>query len=243
MTSPPHADNPAFLHIHAVEILARTPLFSDLPEDDLARIARSCRLEVFDRGNILFHKGDPCHGFHLVLEGQIKLAFVSASGNQKVVEIIQRGQSFGEAVMFMQKPYALMAQALSDCQVLFIARDVVFQEVRKDPDFCMRLLAGLSQRLHHLIKDMEFYSLCSGRERIVGYLLGEMAEDESGPPTGRVEVLLTTQKGTIASRLNLTQEHFSRVLHELADDGLIEVVGRRIVVPDVGRLRASLCLP
>jgi len=227
----------------AADILTRTPLFSDLPGDDLHRLAQGCRVEHYDRGNILFHKGDPCHGFHLVLDGQIKLAFVSAAGNQKVVEIIRPGQSFGEAVMFMQKPYVLMAQALTDCQLLFIAKDVIFQEIRKDPDFCLRLIAGLSLRLHHLIKDLEIYSLCSGRERIVGYLLGEMADDEETPLAGRVEVCLPTHKGTIASRLNLTQEHFSRVLHELADDGLIKVEGRRIIIPDVANLRSSLCLP
>ncbi|WP_306607868.1 Crp/Fnr family transcriptional regulator [Azonexus sp.] len=227
----------------AAEILARTPLFCDLPIDDRQRLAQGCRLESYDKGNILFHKGDPCHGFHLVIEGQIKLAFVSASGHQKVVEIIPPGKSFGEAVMFMQKPYILMAQALTDCQLLFITKDVILQEIRKDSDFCMRLIGGLSMRLHQLIKDLEIYSLCSGRERIVGYLLGEMADDEGNPPSGRVEVCLPTHKATIASRLNLTQEHFSRILHELADDGLIKVEGRRIIIPDVANLHSSLCLP
>nr|MBP8022855.1 Crp/Fnr family transcriptional regulator [Azonexus sp.] len=155
-------------------------------------------------------------------------------------EIIRPGQSFGEAVMFMQKPYVLMAQALTECRLLFIAKDTIFQEMRNAPDFCQRLIAGLALRLHGLIKDLEIYSLCSGRERIVCYLLGEMSDAEGNTPDGRVEICLATHKGTIASRLNLTQEHFSRVLHELADDGLIEVDGRRIIVPDTASLHASL---
>ena len=220
--------------------LRQTALFADLPEADLQRLAQGCRIEHYDRGNILFHKGDPCHGFHLVLAGQVKLAFVSAAGNQKVVEIIRPGQSFGEAVMFMQKPYVLMAQALTECRLLFIAKDTIFQEMCNAPDFCQRLIAGLALRLHGLIKDLEIYSLCSGRERIVCYLLGEMSDAEGNTPDGRVEICLATHKGTIASRLNLTQEHFSRVLHELADDGLIEVDGRRIIVPDTASLHASL---
>ena len=46
--------------------------------------------------------------------------------------------------------------------------------------------------------------------------------------------------GTIASRLNLTQEHFSRILSELTGAGLIQVEGRTIHIPDIGRLRRSL---
>ncbi|MDV7395495.1 helix-turn-helix domain-containing protein, partial [Arthrospira platensis SPKY1] len=57
---------------------------------------------------------------------------------------------------------------------------------------------------------------------------------------GRVSVRLPTNKGTIASRLNLTQEHFSRVLHDLIDSGLIEVEGRTIHIVDIERLRDSL---
>jgi hypothetical protein len=50
-------------------------------------------------------------------------------------------------------------------------------------------------------------------------------------------VTLPTNKGVIASRLNLTQEHFSRILHELSEKGLIVVEGRRIHIPDVEKLR------
>ena len=233
-----HGAAPALLEI--AKALARTPLFSGLKPEDLLRLATGCRLEAYDKGNILFHKGDPCHGFYLVLSGQVKLAFISPDGNQKVVEIIRPGQSFGEAVMFMDKPYMLMAQALMDCRVLQIGKEAVFAELARDPMVCRKLIAGLSQRLHHLINDLETYSLRSGRERIIGYLLRE--EEMSGQATqaGPVTVRLPTHKGTIASRLNLTQEHFSRILHELVDAGLLTVEGRLIHIPDIGQLRASL---
>ena len=42
----------------------------------------------------------------------------------------------------------------------------------------------------------------------------------------------------IASQLNLTHEHFSRLLRELVTEALIEVEGRRVRILDVGRLRA-----
>ena len=52
-----------------------------------------------------------------------------------------------------------------------------------------------------------------------------------------VAVTLPTNKGVIASRLNLTQEHFSRILHELFELGLIVVEGRKIHIPSVANLR------
>jgi len=52
--------------------------------------------------------------------------------------------------------------------------------------------------------------------------------------------MLDANKGVIASRLNLTPEHFSRILSELSHQSLIEVQGSEIRILDVERLRSSL---
>ncbi|HRP25295.1 MAG TPA: Crp/Fnr family transcriptional regulator [Thauera sp.] len=221
-------------------LLGQASLFNGLGCHEIARFARGVRELKAARGDILFHRGDTCHGFHLILSGQIKLAFTSAEGNEKVVDILHPGQSFGEAVMFMDKPYVVMAQALTDASLLHIGKQVFFDEMAGDPTFCRKIIAGLAQRLHQLMADVESYSLRSGRERIIGYLLREEEREGEGVAVGRVSIRLPTSKGTIASRLNLTQEHFSRILHELTGAGLIEVEGRTIHIPDIGRLRMSL---
>ena len=156
------------------------------------------------------------------------------------LDILRTGQSFGEAVMFMDKPYVVMAQALADSTLLHIGKQVFFEEMNNDPLFCRRIIAGLAQRLHRLMGDVESYSLRSGRERIIGYLLREEETIGDAASVGRVSIRLPTSKGTIASRLNLTQEHFSRILNELTSSGLIEVEGRTIHIPDIGRLRCNV---
>lgn len=222
------------------KLLASAPLFNGLACEDIARFARGVREVRVTRGEILFHRGDPCNGFHLILDGQIKLAFTSAEGNEKVVDILYTGRSFGEAVMFMDKPYVVMAQALTDATLLHIGKEVFFEEMSGDPVFCRKIIAGLAQRLHLLMADVESYSLRSGRDRVIGYLLREEERDGDCVAEGQVSIRLPTSKGTIASRLNLTQEHFSRILSELTGAGLIQVEGRTIHIPDIGRLRKSL---
>jgi CRP-like cAMP-binding protein len=214
-------------------LLAHVPLFNGLEADEIARIARGTREINAVRGDILFRKGDPSNGFHLVVYGQIKLAFTSSQGSEKVVDIMGQGQTFGEAVMFMEKPYMVYAQALNDSLLLHISKAVMLKELDKDPKLGRKMIAGLSIRLHHLVTDVESYSLHSGRQRIIGYLLRDNIENDVTSLT----VTLPTNKGIIASRLNLTQEHFSRILHELTDKGLITVQGRMIGIPDVEKLR------
>ena len=215
-------------------LLSRIPLFSSLNPEEIAGIARGTREVHAAKGDILFHNGDQPTGFHLIAGGQIKLGFTSAQGTEKVIDILGPGQTFGEAAMFMDRPYPVFAQALVDTRLLHISKQVIVDELERDPRFARKMIASLSVRLHHLITDVESYSLHSGRQRIIGYLLRENTETDARALT----VTLPTSKGTIASRLNLTQEHFSRILHELSESGLIVVEGRTIRIPDVARLRA-----
>lgn len=216
-------------------LLARVALFQGLAPDEIERIARGAREADLTRGEMLFARGDPSDGFYIVVYGQVKLAFTSPGGGEKVVEIIAQGQSFGEAVMFMDRPYPVMAQALVDSQLIHIGKRELFSELDKDAVLGRKMIAGLSMRLHRLIADVESYSLHSGRERVIGFLLREVDDTE----TGAAKIDLPTRKGVIASRLNLTQEHFSRILHDLSQQGLIEVDGRCIRIPDIARLRGD----
>jgi CRP-like cAMP-binding protein len=224
--------------INIEALLTHVPLFNGLAPEEIARIARATREIHASKGDILFHKGDNCNGFHLIVYGQVKLAFTSAQGTEKVVEILTQGQSFGEALMFMEKPYIVFAQALTDSLLLHVSKAAIFEELERDHNLCRKMLAGMAMRLHQLMNDVESYSLHSGKQRIIGYLLRELPDDEPDSINGiNVTITLPTNKGVIASRLNLTQEHFSRILHELIDLGLILVEGRKIHIPSVARLR------
>ena len=220
--------------------LSRLPLFSDLAPAELDRIAAGTTEVHVPRGEVIVNRGDPCVGFHLVVYGQVKLAIVTPQGGEKIVELIGPGYSFGEAVMFMERPYYVMAQAVADSFLLHISRRAVFEGLERDPAFAKKMLAGLSRRLHGLVTDVESYSLQSGTERLIGYLLrqDERPDGAQGSPGASYVITLTTSKTIVASRLNLTPEHLSRILHELATAKLINVDGRDIHILDVAKLRA-----
>lgn len=215
-------------------VLSGIPLFQEVADSHLEHIAAESRELTVKRGAILFNKGDPSKGFYFVVEGQIKLAFLTEDGNEKVLEIIPGGMSFAEAVMFLRRPAPVYAQATRESQLIFIPRDVVIREVEADPQFALAMLSGLSLRLHRIVQDVEDITLHSSTQRVIGYLL----RDEVGaePQSGALTLELSASKALIASRLNLTPETFSRVLHHLQEKGLVKVRARTIRIPDVQEL-------
>jgi len=211
-------------------LLRRIPLFSELSEADIQLVARYTRERQVARGEVLFQRGDLPHGFYFVVSGQVKLAFSSSQGTEKVVEIIGPMQSFGEAVMFMNHPYPVFAEALSETLLVHVGQAVVSELIDQDSTFARKLLAGMAIRLHGLIQDVETYSLRSSTQRVIGYLL--QVADNDAP----CEIALPTSKQVIASRLNLTPETLSRIFHDLSNAGLITVQGKRVSLHDPVRL-------
>ncbi len=218
------------------QILSRLPLFQELTPEQLAKLEPACRERRLSKGAMLFQKGDPAKGFFVVVFGQIKLAFPSAQGNEKVVQIVGPRQSFGEAVMFLDLPCPVFAEALVDSLLLHIGSAPVFELLETDPLFARRMLAGLSMRLHSLVQDVETYSLRSSAQRVVGYLLQHCPQAD-GESEGAFDISLPTSKQVIASRLNLTPETLSRIFHDLTANGLIAVSGKQITINNAKRLR------
>ncbi|MGH8641537.1 MAG: Crp/Fnr family transcriptional regulator [Burkholderiales bacterium] len=215
--------------------LARLPQFADLENSEVRRIA-ACATDVFvPVGAVLFRPGEACGGLHFVVEGLIKLAVQNSRGEEKVIDLVGPGGSFGETALFLGRPHGIVAEALADSRLLQLGKEVVLGEVMRNAGFSRRLLKSVCHRLDQRTRDLESVTLHSGTQRVTAYLLGQLPEEVNGAP---VAIRLPAKKGIIASRLNLTHEHFSRILHEVQAAGLIEVRGREIRILDVGRLRS-----
>jgi CRP-like cAMP-binding protein len=91
-----------------------------------------------------------------------------------VVEIISPSQSFAEALVFLDNPYIVSAQALADAMVVNISRRGVIREIQQDTRFALHMLAQISKRLHGLIRDVESYALSNGLQRLIGFPLRDV---------------------------------------------------------------------
>jgi len=220
------------LQLDIPRYLSLLPLFRDTPAAQLQHLAPACQTVRLGRGDRVFNAGQPCSAFHIVVTGQVRLYVGSAAGQEKVTELAGPGSSLAEESLFSDAPYTVSAQALTESVLLAIHRPALLAEIAGDARLGLRMLAGIGGRASAFMQDIEAQATHSGRQRVVGYLLREL---RAAPPAAAT-VALPASKATIASRLSLSPEYFSRVLHELACAGLIRIDQRAIRIPDPGRL-------
>ncbi len=208
-------------------------LTSSLTEEQFEQLGKGIHIHTLVTSEHLFHFGDPSVCFYLLVSGQIKLYRTSVEGHEKVVEIIQPGDSFAEAVMFMDKPkFPVSAQALKPSEIIAINMQQYRNLLSENMQTCFRLMADLSMRLHHRLDEIDTLTLQNATFRVIHFLLSKMPADA----TTNFIVQLPASKRLIASQLAIQPETFSRILNKLKEKNILEVNGRDIQVFDKQRL-------
>lgn len=219
-------------------LLGRIPLFEGLPCAEINEVAKACKTLNLEKHDMLFRSGNRCAGLQIVMYGQVKVAFSSPQGAEKVVTVLNAGQSFGQTELILDQPYRAHAQALGDTLVLQVAKATILDLLARNLGFSHKLLSSMSLQTHELMVDLEGYTLCSGAKRVLTFLLREAANQEACQEA--TVIRLSAPKSVIASQLNLSPEHFSRTLHELSAQGLFTIQGRDIHINSVSRLQLDL---
>lgn len=216
------------------ERVARIFLFADLAAPELERVARAASEQPLAAGEHLFRMGDPATHCYVVLAGCVQLSRVNPDGDEKVIAVVNPGESFGEALMFGSRTprYPVDARAIRDAEVAAFAIPALREVLQSSTDACFRVMGSMSRRLHELVMQIDEITLHNATYRLVQYLLNQLPRGAAHAP----DIQLTIPKLVIASRLSIQPETFSRILARLRRDGLIDTDGAHIVLRDVEAL-------
>lgn len=209
--------------------LGRIPLLTALDATQLEQLHEHARVRVLAEHERLFDHGQPASRFFFLRAGLLKLMRVSPDGAEKVIAIINPGETFAEAVIFsdVATDYPVTCEALAPSEVIAIDGATMVALLRKSPDTSLRMLAQLSRRLREQVQEIEGLTLHNATTRLVNYLT-RLAAGEAG----EAMVRLSMPKHVLASRLNIQPETLSRIFARLTRDGLVEVHGLDVVLCD-----------
>jgi CRP-like cAMP-binding protein len=214
----------------APAVLAKLPLFQQVSPPHLAELMRHARTLYFRRGQTVAQRGEQVPGLLAVAYGMVKLTLRGGTRAERVLRLVGPSQTFGEVVLFLQRPLPLDAVAVVDTRLVLVPAEPLLALMERDAHFARSLVASLCERMHALVCDFEATTMHGAAARVAAYL-----ESLAASPTA-TRVTLPAAKKLIAARLGMTKETFSRALHELAQDGLLQVAGRDVLLVDRARL-------
>jgi len=210
-------------------VISNLQLFRQLSRKDLDTLANHSRLREARRGAAIVRRGEQTPGLVALAYGSAKLALRRANGEEKVVRLLGPGGSCGLAAALLDRPSPVDLVALSHCLVATIPPVPVLRLMGQDAGFARIVAGALAERVLELLGELEASLQQSGKQRLACYL-GSLAEPNAQPGTWIARLPAT--KTTVAARLGVKKETLSRMLRELANQGLIAVAGPEVSIID-----------
>src|SRR5579872_6246505 len=138
-----------------MEIAAQIPVLSGLKPGSLAVLMTAANVINLRPGHALFRQGEPATSFSVIVDGWIKFYRVTPAGDEVVLNVLSRGESFAEAVTFSSGCYTASACAVTPARVLTIPADHVVSCIREMPDIAIAMIASTSHHLHCMAQRVE----------------------------------------------------------------------------------------
>ncbi len=214
-----------------IEWLCACSLFSELSSDHITALAEISGARQYDTGEVLFHEGVHADGFHIVVDGQVKVCRYGVEGREQILHIFEGGEPCGEVAVFEGGVFPATAEAMAPSRTLFLPRREFLHVAEKRPDLLMNMLAVLSRRLRRFVEMIDDLSLKEVSTRLARHLLELPRSTDNG-----CTVALTTSKAMLAARLGAVAETLSRTLARMQRKGLIQVEGRRVLLRNLAAL-------
>jgi len=101
-------------------------LFKGFDKQLLSEIIRSefLNFRKFQKNEVVVHEGDPCHSIGIIREGTVELQSIYPSGKVLTLVRLNKGDIFGEAVVFGKEPaYPITVVAITPVEIGFNHRD------------------------------------------------------------------------------------------------------------------------
>lgn len=221
---------------NAIYFLQSLPFFAGLPFADIDHLCQAATVRDFDKGQIVFLRGDDANTFFVVMSGWVKIYRDTHDGNEAVLGLFTRTDTFGEAVVLDGADYPYSAEAVEKSKLVAIPASALKERAKNNPTILIRMMQNLSQHLNRMQLENEHFSQMSASQR-VGCLLLQLSIGTQGD--ARV-VNFPYDKSLAATKLGIKAETFSRALSQLKNIG-VTVKGDEIHIADFNGLVQFCC--
>ena len=213
-------------------MLARVPVFAELAEDDLARVAAVAIHRGFDAHEVIFREGDDSDTCYIVQAGHARALREHADARQITLATFGPGDIFGELAMFDDERRSATVQATDELATIAVSGADMRRLMGRHPEIAVKLVIALGRRLRAANERLARQSFQTVQSRVAAVLSQLVDQARSEGTGGDRDVSLTLTQTDLAQLAGSSRESASRFLAVLERAGVISQGRGRLTVHD-----------
>lgn len=220
-----------------VDTLRTIPLFSQIRESDLERIAQAARERTYPKNSVILFEDDPGDALYVVVSGQVKVVLSAEDGREVILSVRAQGDFFGEMSLIDKEPRSAHVIAMEDSKLLVLRREDFQKILVEMPQIALGLLRAMCTRLRQADDKIGGLVLLDVPGRVARLLL-DMADENDGT---RITKRVTHHM--IAQMIGSSRETVSRTMRNMVEQGLIEASRKLITIANRNALEVAAGRP
>lgn len=222
-----------------LEMLKRIPMFNELNEEELSKIAPIMVLRQYPKHSTVFVQGQKLSTIYFIQSGIIKTIKVDKNGNEQVLCLLQKGEMFPHVGFFNDVPYPGTAISVTDCQLFSILVDDFDRLLDMNPLIMKSVMKSMDKRLHYLQRRLQEVISGDVFHKVVSSLI-RFVEDYGVAKKDGVSIAIPFTHQDLANMLGTSRESVNRVLNQLKKNQILQINRKGIFVSNLDALKKLL---
>jgi CRP-like cAMP-binding protein len=219
-----------------VATISHSELFATLTAGECEELADKCGVRRFDKGEVIFNRGDEGDHLYIVGQGSVALTASTAEGGEVVFAVLYPPTSFGEMAVIDGGPRAAAASARQRTVLVTVPGQVFRGLLAEHPPMALSLMRAFSAIIRRLDDHAVDLVLLDLHGRVVKFLLASayvFDPDRAGSDVVPVDLRMTQTE--MARLVGGSRQNVNRIIVSLEASGAITRAGTRIVAvrPDL----------
>lgn len=205
-----------------------------LNKNELLKLAECKTSHIIKKGESIFEEGDIVNGVYCVKTGACKLSKLSPNGKDQIIKLVKAGELLGQRSMISDEAANLSAVALEDMEVCFIPKSEVMNMFDSNNQFSMNMMKTICGDLKEADEHMISISQKTVKERLAETLV-YLEETFGKNEDGSLHIQLSREE--LAGMIGTATESCIRLLSDFNKNGLIGLIGKKIIIKDLSKLK------
>lgn len=182
-----------------------------------------------NKGDVLFHPGDPVEGFVLLLSGHVGVYLTGQTGRDILLYDIKRGQTCIQTTLGLMGGDAYSAEAVceTDCALAMLPRPMFDTLMETSPIFRTYVFGAFSERMHNMMRLLEKVAFVRVEARLAATLLARADANNQ----------IKTTHQELATIIGSAREVISRRLENLSKRGIVHLDRGLVTITDFPALQ------
>lgn len=186
----------------------------------------------YQTSDIIYMQEDEADLIYLILKGSVRVYVMNSNGKEVTIEILHRGQIFGESALITRSKRPTTIEAIQDTVVIACYPEKLYPYCQQSQGLMIAIMQSMSHTCNYLTAMMKRSYTYNRHEKVAAFLLDQMELHHQN------EISYTHEE--IASLLGLSRVTVTKVLNEFEKEKMILLQYKSIVIKDKNKLYSLL---